>query len=312
MLERVEVHGWQSLRSLDLALGRFTVIVGPSSSGKSALMRAIRAVACNVRGGQSITRGCAKAAVTLYTAEHVVTLERSATSGCYRVVDRASGLEQVYTKLGGQVPDEVTRALRIQPVAPGAVSINFAGQFDRPFLLDESGATAARILGELTNVSTIFNAVREANRRRNTYAATLRTREDDIASVRQRLGAFTGIVNRARVVASCEQLAARAGQLVGHIESLGQALETLERAEHLLEHRAAVLTVPTLDEVLQLATRVKDLNAILDDLQRFDQTAAQAHTQADRAGCERDELTSKVQEALASAGYCPTCLRPAA
>ena len=44
MLERLEVKDYQSLADIDIPLGRFTVIVGPSGNGKSALIRALRAL----------------------------------------------------------------------------------------------------------------------------------------------------------------------------------------------------------------------------------------------------------------------------
>ena len=43
-LETLEISNFQSVEKADIQLGGFTVIVGPSNSGKSALLRALRAV----------------------------------------------------------------------------------------------------------------------------------------------------------------------------------------------------------------------------------------------------------------------------
>src|SRR5256885_17256073 len=47
MIERLCVRGFQSLDSIDIELGRFTVLVGPTNSGKSAIRRAIEALVHN-------------------------------------------------------------------------------------------------------------------------------------------------------------------------------------------------------------------------------------------------------------------------
>ena len=54
MLERIEVKDYQSLADVDIPFGRFTVIVGPSGNGKSALIRALKALCFNQVGHRFI------------------------------------------------------------------------------------------------------------------------------------------------------------------------------------------------------------------------------------------------------------------
>lgn len=312
MLERVEIHGWQSLRSATLELGRFTVIVGASSSGKSALIRALRAVSSNMRGSGQITRGAKKAAITVRTDRHVVTLERAETSGCYRIVDTATGAEQVFTKLAGQVPDEVTAALRIAPTPTGGTSINFAGQFDRPYLLDESGATVARVLGELTNITTIFEAVREANRRRNDHAATLRTRQVDVDRLRGQLGRFTNLPTRLALCENAETTARAAQDTASRIKRLRWATDTLTAAEAVLARQAALPEVPDPAGVLDTASRLTRCTALLRALVTATTRAAAAHAAIGDHSAAEATLHQQLHDTLTTAGMCPTCLRPVA
>src|SRR5512139_766548 len=135
MLTHVEVRNFQSLKKVDIELGGFTVIVGASSSGKTAFMRALRALASNIRGTSFITQGEKKASITAHTDNNIVTLEKGETTGTYKINDK------VYTKLAGGVPEGVSKTLNLQPITTESSSINFAGQFDRPYLLDDSGAT---------------------------------------------------------------------------------------------------------------------------------------------------------------------------
>src|SRR3954469_16106248 len=130
MLTHIAIRNFQSLRQVDLELGTFTVIVGPSSSGKSALMRAFKAVASNVRGSGMITRGQSQMAISYQTDTFTVTLERTEKAGLYRIANTHGG-ETNFTKLNGEVPQQVTSALRLEPVPVNGTSVNFASQFDK-------------------------------------------------------------------------------------------------------------------------------------------------------------------------------------
>lgn len=309
MLEKIAVRNFQSLRAVDLDLGRFTVIVGASSSGKTALMRALRAVASNLRGGGSITRGAKSAAITVHTSDHIVTLERTETSGLYRVITLATGTEQTYTKLAGAVPETVTRALGVDPVPTTGTSVNFAGQFDRPFLLDDSGANVARELGELTNVTTILHAVREANRRRNTYAATLKTREADLSALREQARTFTDLPTR---LAACEraQAAEQAAQdIAGRIERLRKATDTLAVAEAVLT-RLVLRPVPDATALLSAHNRLNTYHGLLRTISTATAATTAATTTAEQATATEIHLHTELHTTLVAAGTCPTCLRP--
>ncbi len=310
MIGRVTVDNWQSLRSIDLELGRFTVIVGPSSSGKTALIRALRALASNVRGGGQITRGAKAAAVTVYTDRFKVTLERSESSGLYRIVDLATGAEQVFTKLAGGVPEAVTAALGIQPAPTNGASINFAGQFDRPYLLDDSGAAVARVLGELTNVTTIFEAVREANRRRTAFAALLRTRTDDLAALRAQAAGYATLPARMAVCADAEKRAETAVQLQDQIRRLRRATDTLAVAEGVLARHQALPGVPADAGMLAAKARLDAYKTLLRTwIEGANRTAA-ATAAIDQAAADESALHDELHALLVAAGTCPTCQQP--
>jgi exonuclease SbcC len=176
MLEAIEVKDFQSLKDVRLELGKFTVVVGASNSGKSALVRAIRALAENVTSPGVIVRHGAKSAVVVGRVEapYTVALERGKSLSTYALTDGDEvGL---LPKAGVSVPDEVLAILKFVQVE--GEDLNFATQFDRPFLLDAPATKVAKVLGDLTNVIVLYDAVREANRRRLGASTSLKvTRE---------------------------------------------------------------------------------------------------------------------------------------
>lgn len=304
MITQLSVRNFQSLRNVDMELGSFTVIVGASSSGKSALMRAFRAVSSNVRGTNVITRGQKQMAISVRTDSHLVTLERSEATGTYRLADGSQ--ELAFTKLNGGVPDAITSALRIEPVPSNGSSINFASQFDKPYLLDESGAVIARELGELTNVRAIFEAVRSANRIRNNAASTLRTREEDLKQLKTRMSEFSGLPERLKLVAEVTEEQERARKLQTAVDRLGTLTRYLVDAGQMLA-KAAVVEPPDIDPVRELLTPHQRLRTLITEIEAADEKVI--HAQVLMLGVKHrvSQLEQELATLLRDAGVCPTC-----
>jgi energy-coupling factor transporter ATP-binding protein EcfA2 len=310
MIKRLVIRNWQSLRHVDLDLGRLTIIVGASSSGKSALIRALKALASNARGTSVITRGATSAEISAHLDDTViVTLEHTKGSWKYRLT--RNGHEELYAKPNKAVPEDITAALRIDPVPTGGVSLNFAGQFDRPYLVSEnSAASVARTLGELTNVDTIFQAVREANRRRQAHATTLRARETDLANYRAQAVQFATLPARLAACAEAESRAALAHRLLDQIRQLHAAIDTLAVAETVLARTTRLPDVPSDQSVCTAHERLNGFKALARDWAAATTSATFAKTAAINAADEEAALHDELHAVLVEAGTCPTCQRP--
>lgn len=253
-LARVHIQGFQSLHSVDLELGPLTVIVGPSSSGKSALVRALAALHHNVRGTSFITHGfqTAKIAATLGDGTTVM-LSRSTTASSKHnayALQHSAGLHApegfqgdpppiVFTKLNGEVPEEVRALL------PAIPDLTFASQFDKPYLLDATPGDVARTLASLTNVHVILSAAREANRQRLATAATLKTRQGDLSDIEARTEEFRALAARRKAQDTARTLTEQATALAAQIDTLATGVARIRQAEESATHHARVLlTLP--------------------------------------------------------------------
>ena len=132
MLDSIEIRNFQSLQKVDLELAPFTVIVGPSSSGKSAFVRALSTLVSNRRGTDFISHGTTTSVITARMPEGTTSLSRStiAAKNQYTLIS-PEGKTENFTKLGGDIPEEVSRFMRI----PAKDPVTLAQQFDKPFLL---------------------------------------------------------------------------------------------------------------------------------------------------------------------------------
>jgi len=210
MLDHIRVSGFQSLRDVDIDLGRFTVIVGESGCGKSAFIRSLLKMSRNdavsgTSGGADwshLPPAASNAVVTLDIDGHTVQWIKG-KDNCY-VVDG-----EKLSKGGKGCPDEVQDSLKMRELGFGGTDkyhLNFAQQFDMPFLLDDSGSKVAKILGEITNVNILYAANRQANTLKGNATRTLTVRKGDLESQVELLQEFSELPSKKRVLAALQEL----------------------------------------------------------------------------------------------------------
>jgi DNA repair protein SbcC/Rad50 len=312
VLTQVEVESFQSLRKLSLRLGRLTVVTGPTGSGKSAVLRAIRLLAFNARGTSYITRGakfCAvQAAAEGETLMHCA-IDRHLTRGKDAYLLRQmvptpvrDGMRETgarFTKLGGEVPEQVQAALQLS-------ELNFAAQFDRPFLLDSSGGEIARVLGRLTNVTLLFDAAREAERRRREIMGDLRRAEASLAGLTEAAQRFRGMHERRAAVCEAEEALERAHQAAVRAGRLEVLTDRPEAAQEALE-RSRPPEVPSAEKLDELAGKLVRMQELYLALAAGKSSAEEAYVRSMRAVQDEEAAHGRLHEVLVEAGQCPTC-----
>lgn len=236
MLTSVELHNFQSHADTTLELHPgVNVLVGPSNSGKTAIIRALRWLRFNrplgtayVRSGQ---RGCAVAAST---AAGRVIRERSANKNCYVV--QADGRSDSFAAVGSAVPDAVGEFLPFGATA-------FQEQLDPPFLVLDPPAEAAKKLDAAARLAVLAGAIRWLDsERRSADAEAARLRSESTA-VQEKLKATERVEEAAKalddaeaVEESLERAALAAGALEGDcagIESCQSELRVVRRTASL-------------------------------------------------------------------------------
>lgn len=235
MLRRLTIVNFQSIRQAALDFGPVTVLVGESDAGKSAVLRAIRAVVTSPVGSDFRTQGTGETMVSLELDDAAVTWTK-ADSPAYRV-DRSGGsAPALYSGFGRTVPAPVVDLLRLGPLAVGdeVVWPSVHQQFDLPFLVGETAAVRARVLGELSGVSRLYLATREA-RRLEAGAKRLRSvRWADGEALDQQIERYAGLDEQVGAVVSLR------GLLDQYVQSAQDASERRLAAGRLRELRQAM------------------------------------------------------------------------
>lgn len=304
MLKRIRVRDIQSLADVDLELGQVTVIVGPSRSGKSALVRSLRACLFNWTPGPRFVRaGATSGEVTLDFEEASVTWEKPAKGGATYRLRTAEG-EQLLTRLGRELPANVADLTGIRELLVDGARIrpNFDCQHDEPFLLASTGGQAAKLLAHVSKMDDVVRAQVEAKRDRDrterqaadaeSRAETVRTELEAMPDYPVLLTRWESLQERHRAAQRAEEgletarvasgrlvrlLALRAGwkdaALPDRMTALTGRAESLVRAASVVAARVGVAARQEgmrrqLDEARQaLAASEERLHSVLDSLE---------------------------------------------
>lgn len=304
MIKSLTIKNFQSHRDTTLNLGAFTVIVGPSDVGKSAIARSLKALASNISGKDFITNGEVTSQIMATTDRGTITLTKGKPEDSYVLLTNDDPNPRRYTKLGGSVPPDVTDFLGIEPKD----AINFASQLDMPYLLRTSASEVARTLGDLTNVSVIFEASREALRRKTSFSATYRTREGDLATLEPRLSRYDDLPARRSAIERAEKAFNAAQNAQNRLQRLEDVLLTLQTASaRLRAAESATGPLPDIERLLSIYNRYKALSSTLTALQSASSSLASAEASSDEAATQIENLSVEYDNALHEAGTCPTC-----
>lgn len=192
--------------------GQLTVVLGPSDSGKTAVIRALRWLWFNDAPSDFIRIGAEFARVSLKLENgDLVIRERGKSYNRYSTV--VGGQRQTYEGFGTGVPLEVRQALGVWPVQFGQdVEIwpTLSEQLDAPFLGKSVSAPAkARVLGKLAGTEEVDLAMRGAASDALKASQAAGQAEDEVRKLDGQIAGYGYLDALEQTVAKGEELLAK-------------------------------------------------------------------------------------------------------
>jgi len=126
-IKRLIIENFQSHQKtiVDLGqVGELTTIVGPSDSGKTAILRALRLLLFNTPLGTDIRVGSSFVRVSAeYSSGHIVIRERTASGNRnqYKIIAPGETEPLILEGFGVNVPLEITEITGVKPVTIGDI-----------------------------------------------------------------------------------------------------------------------------------------------------------------------------------------------
>lgn len=323
-LEEMRVAGFQSHADTVITLASgLNVIVGPSDSGKSALLRALWWLYYNKpRGTEFIKIGENSLAVSVRFADGTE-LQRKRTrsaSGSYEIA-RPGADPVTLTNIGHSLPPDIVAVHKtpLVELAGEEVSLNIARQFDPPFILGSTNAINLALLDLLTKNDAAFQLIRD-----------LRSREDEskrryavVAGDRERTAELLGLT------AQVGALAGRIKELAGQYNSLLHGIQRLtamsdlaqrwQRAKEAVERARSQWEASGLEEKVEQAKGLLAVaDGLLDEYRRYEglilaynREVAAFRRQAGLIDTRRlSDASEEYAQALEQTDACPLCGGP--
>lgn len=308
MLTKIRIIDFQSLHDVDLELGRFTVIVGPSDVGKSAVIRAIHSAVVNRSGQDFIRSGTTESKVALVFEDGVLAWLKGGST-TYKLGKKN------FEKPGRTVPEEVANFLRLGDIQVGDEKLNpnIHGQFQPPFLVTSSPGTRARLIGEMSGINTLYLAIAESNRRGQASKRLQTTRIGDLEKSKEELRGYAHLpavqsglsaVGKKLEKVDAQEVEAQGLKTDAYRlrEARRQVLETQAKAE-----KAAGLK-EKMDRASALIEAIQGLQLPLIELKGLKLAVTQSEVTASELRRQRDEILQELE----SVTVCPTCEQPLA
>ncbi|RLF30288.1 MAG: hypothetical protein DRN14_00080 [Thermoplasmata archaeon] len=143
MIKSLTIENFQAHKELSIEFAPgITSIIGPSDTGKSSIIRALKWVVTNRPSGEAFIRDGAR--------EAIVTVEVDDTS-----IIRVRGKENLYEvgdvileAFGNDVPPDVSQAFNMD-------TVNFQGQHDSPYWFSETAGEVSRQLNRIIDLGII-------------------------------------------------------------------------------------------------------------------------------------------------------------
>lgn len=260
----VHVENFQSLLDVTIPVKGFTVITGTNNTGKSALMRAIRAAFQNAKGTSFIRRGTTKAVVDIvFDDGRRLRWEKGKGVG-----DKPTYILDGGTPIyPGQVVPEEVKNFGVRPITISGREIwpQFAPQFvGQVFLLDQPGSVLAEAVSDIDHVHQLNDALKFAESDKRSAAAELKVRLVDQSNFVSAVKKFDGLDGIDADVASIEIDHAKA-EKIGKAVGVAIALKSrVDHANSAVKFLTGVLAIdtPSTHDFDQFSTVIDSINNV--------------------------------------------------
>lgn len=275
MITGLRIKDFQSIEQLDVDCGKITVFHGESDTGKSAIVRALYALAFNSYPTGHVRDGADASVVSVVTDAGVeIGAGKGKGTNTYQMFSTEHEPMR-WDKVGTDVPPEVMSELgwRAIELDDGSrFTPHFHLQFDPPFLLTDSPSKRAKVLGSLTNVATLFAAVKMAGTWERRAKQRAEAQQDIIDRVSVEITPRTeALAGKQSGLDEVQVIAARARQMHDNAGALTvllmKALAISEKhslAKQIIEMMDA--SSPEMDRADELIPRIQGLSALFSNI----------------------------------------------
>ena len=296
MLNSLFIRNFQSHKKtlLNFVPG-VNVIVGTSSHGKTAILRAIYLLAFNRPGGLRFLNRYVNASSVKVKAKMMEGVTISLTRGKTNIYKCG---KNAYKAFGRNVPEEITKVLNLSDV-------NIQAQLDSPFLVTGSAGEFAKIVNKITKLDKCDVYVASLTSDINATKRLINSIDDEIDDMEESLAKLEGLEKLQKLFKQIEELE----DLIEDLENDQETIFALGR-EVRLAGKAVKKDVGQLEvienDIEQINKLDEQIKKAIEEKNAIDLFQCASVFLADTEA-QLENTVKKFIKALEDEGSCPLC-----
>ena len=251
IITRIEIKNFQAHEYLKLELDEFTAVVGPSSSGKSAILRALSWLFYG-DWDKTYPNDPEKTTIVAIALSNGAAYSRFRKGSKNWAVVRKPGEkpQPPFQDFGDVIPG-LLEDLNIKPIKIGdkKINLNFSNQDDPVFMINESKPTKAQWIGRLYGAHIINQMLREMSKDKRAAESERKAAEEEVAKLQKDLSKYADIPQRESAL---ERIGESMGRLAEFKSCQTAMWDVMKGTEEIKKYRTLLKT---------------DLKAIRDDVE---------------------------------------------
>lgn len=174
MIKSLQIKNYQSHKDTELELHKgVNVIIGPTDSGKTAVLRALELLIDNRPLGNEFNSNWGGRTIVRITTTEGVTITRGQAEDGTDKTYKLSTLDTPLKAFGTDVPKEIKESLNFD-------EINFQSQLDAPFLLTKTAGEVARHFNKIAHLEKIDIANANIKKEINQINSDIKHKQTDL------------------------------------------------------------------------------------------------------------------------------------
>lgn len=277
MFKSLSLQNFQSHKKSELEFSPgVNVIVGPTDSGKSAIIRALRWLIQNRPNGNEFNSNWGgDTSVELELDDCTITRSQNekGSDKTYSI----STIKNDFKAFGTDVPKEISEALNIN-------EINFQLQLDSPFLLTATDGEVARYFNKIANLDKIDLANANIKKAISDIDSSLKHKQEDLKAEVIKLHQYDHLEQLEVEITQLEELEKQADKKQVDRDALSLLLSNYAELQRDIEKEQSLLELePLIKEVFEnkekrkfLVNQYNSLGSLLDDYDENELAIAQS------------------------------------
>lgn len=270
MINSIQITNFQSHEDTELEFSPgVNVLVGPSDSGKTAIVRALRWLVWNRPQGEAFRSNWGgDTEVTLFLNDKfddyggdIISRSR-AKDNSYSMGKLTLGFKDEFKAIRAEVPEEIEQALNLD-------EINLQQQLDRPFLLDESPGEVAKHFNKIAHLDVIDRGLQNVQRDIRQFDQNISSSESQLESLKEDLVEFDYLEELETKIQRLEQLDKTRDALLQESDDLEECISQIQRVEDELKKYDKILGLSEIvNSTLELFKGKASLMADIGELEK--------------------------------------------